>query len=138
MKVLVVKTINGFLKPAYDSDSESFSKIPFNEIVEIEYKKKRNIRFHRKFFALLKLAYENQSDYKTMEIMRHDIIVTAGFFDEIINLITGEVYKKAHSISFDSMDEIEFNKVYDGVKEVICQWLGLDNNDIESNIEQYF
>lgn len=138
MKVLVVKTLNGFLKPAYDSDSEAFSKIPFKEIVEIEYKKKRNIRFHRKFFALLKLAFENQSDYKTMELMRHDIIVTAGFYDEIVNLITSEVYKKAHSISFDSMDETEFEKVYNGTKEVICSWLGIDNETIENEIMQYF
>jgi hypothetical protein len=23
-------------------------------------------------------------------------------------------------------------------KEVICTWLGIDNNDVETNIEQYF
>ena len=138
MKILVVKTINGFLKPAYDSDSDAFKKIPTNEIIEIEYKKKRNIRFHRKFFGLLKLAFENQSDYRTMETMRHDIIVTAGFYNEIVNLITGEVYKKANSISFDSMDENEFSDLYDKTKEVICSWLGIDNNDVETNIEKYF
>jgi len=138
MKILVVKTINGFLKPAYDSDSDAFKKIPTNEIVEIEYKKKRNIRFHRKFFALLKLAFENQSDYRTMETMRHDIIVTAGFYNEIVNLITGEVYKNANSISFDSMDENEFSDLYEKTKNVICDWLGIDNNDVETNVEKYF
>ena len=51
MKIQVVKNLNGTLKPAYDSDYESFKKIPLNEIIEIEYKKQRNIRFHRKLFS---------------------------------------------------------------------------------------
>ena len=58
MKILVVKTLSG-IKPAYDSDKEAFNKMPFNEVFEIEYKKKRNVKFHRKFFALLNLAFQD-------------------------------------------------------------------------------
>ncbi len=56
MKILVVKTPSG-LKPLYDSDYDNYSKIALGEEFEIEYTKKRNSRFHRKFFALLKLAF---------------------------------------------------------------------------------
>jgi len=138
MKILVLKTINGFLKPAYGSDSDIFAKMPINETFEIEYKKKRNPMFHRKYFALLNLAFQNQSDYRTLENMRHDIIVTAGFYDEIVNLITGEVYKKANSISFDSMDNITFNEVYEKTKDVITSWLGISNDAISEEVEQYY
>jgi hypothetical protein len=138
MKILVVKTINGFLKPAYNTDNDTFAKMPINETFEIEYKKKRNPMFHRKYFALLNLAFQNQSDYRTLENMRHDIIVTAGFYDEIVNLITGEVYKKANSISFDSMDNITFNEVYEKTKDVITSWLGISNEAISEEVEQYY
>jgi len=138
MKVQVVKTINGIIKPAYDSDFECFKKMPANEVFEIEYKKQRNVKFHRKFFALLKLAYENQSDYRLMEDLRRDLLITSGNYEEVVNRITGEVYKIAKSISFSSMDEIQFNEVYESVKNIIIKWLGITNENINEEIEQYY
>jgi len=138
MEVLVVKTINGLLKPAFDEDKEKFSQFPKDGYFEIKYTKRRNIRFHRKFFALLKIAYENQSDYRLMEDLRRDLIITSGHYEELVNAITGEVYKIAKSISFNSMDETEFSLIYEDVKNVIIRWLGVSNEDIENEILQYF
>lgn len=137
MKILVKKTPSG-LKPLYESDYESYSKIPLGEEFEIEYTKKRNSRFHRKFFALLKLAFENQQDYRNLDEMRKDLIIVAGYYDEHINLITGEITKVHKSISFSSMDETEFSEIYEAVKNVISRWLGIDNETIENEIAQYF
>lgn len=138
MEILVVKTINGLLKPAFDEDKEKFSKFPKDGYFEIKYTKKRNVRFHRKFFALLKIAYENQSDYRLMEDLRRDLIITSGHYEEVVNYMTGEVYKIAKSISFSNMDETEFNNIYNDVKEVVVKWLGIDNEDLNNEIEQYF
>ena len=138
MKILVVKTINGFLKPAYDSDFENFAKMPVNETFEIEYTKRRNSKFHRKYFALLKLAFENQSDYRTIEEMRHDLTIVCGYYNEHVNKITGEIVKKADSISFANMDDIQFSELYEKTKDVICKWLGIDNSIIDEEIQQYF
>ena len=137
MKILVVKTLNG-LKPAYDSDKEVFNKMPLNEIFEIEYIKKRNVKFHKKFFALLKLAYENQSDYRFIEDMRRDLLIVSGNYDEQVCKITGEIYKKAHSINFSNMDELQFSEVYTSVENIICKWLGIDNETLDDEINQYF
>ncbi len=137
MRVIVVKTLTG-LKPAYDSDKEVFNKMPLNEPFEIEYTKRRNIKFHRKFFALLKLAYENQSDYRFIEDMRRDLLIVSGNYDEQVCKITGEIYKKAHSINFSNMDELQFSEVYTSVKNIICKWLGIDNETLDDEINQYF
>ena len=138
MKIQVVKTPNGIIKPAYDSDHEYFKKMPTNEVFEIEYKKQRNIKFHRKFFALIKLAYENQSDYRLMEDLRRDLLITSGNYNEVVNKITGEVFKVADSISFSNMDDVKFNEVYESVKEVIVKWLGITNENINDEINQYY
>jgi len=138
MKILVVKTINGFLKPAYDSDFEAFSKMPVNETFEIEYTKRRNSKFHRKYFALLKLAFENQSDYRTLEEMRHDFTIVCGYYNEHVNKITGDIHKKADSISFSQMDELEFSELYEKTKNLISKWLGIENEVIDEEIQQYF
>lgn len=137
MKILVVKTPSG-LKPLYDSDYDNYSKIALGEEFEIEYTKKRNIKFHRKAFALFKLAFENQSDYRNFNDLRYDLTIVAGYYDENVNKITGEVTKRAKSISFSQMDEIEFNEYYEAVKDVICRWLGIDNETLNNEVAQYF
>jgi len=138
MELYVVKTINGLLKPAFDEDKEKFSQFPKDGYFEIKYTKRRNVKFHRKFFALLKIAYENQSDYRLMEDLRRDLIITSGHYEEVVNAITGEVYKIAKSISFNSIDETEFSLIYEDVKNVIVSWLGIDNETLTEEVAQYF
>lgn len=137
MKLLVIKNQRGLI-PAYNSDYDAYSKIPLNEIFEIEYKKPRNIKFHRKYFSLLKLAFENQSDYNNINDMRYDFNIVLGYYDEIVNKITGEVYKKSKSISFNNMEETEFSELYEKTKDLICRWIGITNEQIEENINQYY
>ena len=137
MKFLVTKSNSG-LKPSYDSDMEIYVKIPVGETFEIDYKKPRNVKFHRKFFALIRLAFENQEAYKLIDSMREHLIIHAGYSYEETNFITGEIKIKAKSISFASMDEIEFSNLYESVKNVISQWLGIENESIDEEISKYF
>lgn len=138
MEILVVKTINNLLKPAFEEDLEKFNKFPKDVYFEIKYTKTRNVKFHRKFFALVKLAFENQSDYRLMEDLRRDLIITSGHYEESVNKITGEVYKMAKSLQFSKMDDTEFSQIYEDVKEVVIQWLGIDNESLETELQQYF
>lgn len=138
MKIQVVKNLNGTLKPAYDSDYESFKKIPLNEIIEIEYKKQRNIRFHRKLFSLLNLAYSNQNIFDNLEDMRYCLMLECNLSEIKVNKLTGEMFKIPKSLQFNKMDEIEFNEVYNTLKQYICEWLGVTNEQINEEIEQYF
>ncbi|AXF52408.1 MAG: protein of unknown function DUF1367 [Caudoviricetes sp.] len=138
MKIQVVKNLNGTLKPAYDSDYESFKKIPLNEIIEIEYKKQRNIKFHRKLFSLLNLAYSNQNIFDNLEDMRYCLMLECNLSEIKVNKLTGEMFKIPKSLQFNKMDEIEFNEVYNTLKQYICDWLGVTNEQINEEIEQYF
>jgi hypothetical protein len=137
MKLLVIKTQSG-LKPVYDSDYEIYIKIPIGEQFEIEYKKQRNLKFHKKMFALFKLAFENQEAYSNLNDLRRDLTITAGYYTESANVLTGEVFKHAKSISFASMDGMEFNNLYEAIKTVIIEWLGVTDEQIETEILQYF
>lgn len=122
----------------YDSDYEIYSKIPFGEEFQIEYKKQRNIKFHKKMFALFKLCFENQEAYSDLNDLRRDLTITAGFYTESANVLTGEVFKTAKSLSFANMDEIEFSELYESIKTVIIKWIGITNEQIEEEILQYF
>jgi two-component SAPR family response regulator len=137
MKIALIKNLNGTFTPAYDSDLEIAKKIKVNSMYEFEYKKPRNYMFHKKFFALINLAYHNQDTYNNTDDMREDLIIDAGFYRTTYNKY-GDVVKKALSVSFASMDDIEFNNLYSRVADVIVKWLGIDKQDIIDNINQYF
>lgn len=137
MKLIVKKTNKGLL-PMYDSDYEIYSKIPLGEEFQIEYKKQRNLKFHKKMFALFKLCFENQEVYSNLNDLRRDLIITSGYYTETANMLTGEVFKHAKSISFANMDELEFSDLYESIKSVIISWIGVTDEEIETEILQYF
>lgn len=137
MKILVTK-VGGALKPVYSKDYDAFNSMPDDEMFEVEYKKQRNPAHHRKFFALLNLAFQNQGLFQDQETMRKCLLIECGYSDEIINNLTGEVFINAKSLNFGSMCQNDFNQVYTDVRNYICSWLGIDNEELENNINQYF
>jgi len=66
---------------------------------------------------------------KSFEAYRRWAVMTAGFFDEFI-LPDGTVRREARSISFASMSEDEFRKVYKAVLNVL--WLHILNRPFSS------
>ena len=138
MEIYLIKTLSGHLKPAFDSDYENFKKIPLNEVFKVEYKKTRNIKFHRKFFALINLVFSNQEVYSNIEHLRKHLTIASGFYDTTICLETGAEIKEAKSISFSSMDEVEFSELYNRFIDTIHKYFGIDKQDLIDNIDQYF
>ena len=137
MKLGLIKNLNGSFTPAYDSDHEIAKKIKVNSFYEFDFKKPRNYMFHKKFFALINLAYHNQDTYNNIDDMREDLIIDAGFYTTT-ETKRGDTVKKALSVSFSAMDDIEFNELYSRVADVIVKWLGIEKQDIIDNINQYF
>jgi hypothetical protein len=137
MKITLVKQLNGQFKVAYDSDYEKAKKIKVNEFYEFDFKQPRNYKFHKKFFALLELVYQNQEIYNNKEDLREDLTIEAGYYRTTQNL-QGNTVKKAKSISFAQMDETEFSEFYNRIIDVIVKWLQIDKQDLIDNITQYF
>lgn len=137
MKITLVKQLNNTFKVAYNSDYEQLKKVPVNEPIEFEYKKVRNYKFHKKFFALLNMIYENQDVYNNIEHLRKDLTISAGFYDLRYNFEGVEI-QEPKSISFAKMDDIEFSEFYSKIIDVVVKWLGINKQDIIDNIEQYF
>ena len=138
MEFNLIKTLNGSFKLAYDSDYDKAKNIPLNEPFEVSYTKKRNAKFHRKFFALINLCYQNQEKFNNIDDLREELIICAGHYRVIFDLEHSTKKKKANSIKWSNMDEIEFNKLYNDVLNVICDKFLFDKNDVLENVQQYF
>ena len=57
MKVFLVKQLNNSFKIAYNSDYEKIKKLKAGEEYQCEIKRPRNLKFHKKFFALINMLF---------------------------------------------------------------------------------
>ena len=136
-EILLIKELSGKFIPAYDTDLELAKKIKVGDIYRFKYSRPRNIKFHKKFFALIKLVFENQDNYTDIDDLRYDLTIEAGFWEEKTNFITGEVKRIAKSINFASMDEDEFSKLYTSMLDTVLRVFGWSGEDIEENIAEF-
>jgi len=134
MKYYFYKTTNGLLPM---DQCKPFDKLEIGEEIEIDITSKRNVQFHRKFFALIKLAFDNQDYYKDMEDLRTDLIKIAGFYTSRTNYITGEIETKNDSISFSNMDNEQFQEVYNKVLQVVSEFLNTEKEDLQNELLQF-
>ena len=137
MKIALIRQMNNSFIAAYDSDYDVVKKLKQGEVYFFEVKQERNIGFHRKFFALIKMIYENQDHYNNFDKLRKDLIISAGYYDEHTT-IWGEVVQEAKSISFAKMSEDDFQKLYSDVLDEIVKHFNFEKELIIQNVEQFF
>jgi len=127
MKLSFTKLAGNRFTPA-DTETERYAlSLKTGEIIHADFRKMRNVRFHRKFFALLNLAYEYWepgeidskfgTPEKNFDRFRKDLIILSGAYHTEIRL-DGSVRVEADSISFGSMDPETFEKLYNNVLNV--------------------
>jgi len=136
-KITLVKADGNRFIPAYDSDWQMARKIKTGAIITVSFVKERNILLHKKFFSLINLVFDNQEIYTNIDDLRKDLTIEAGFYEEVSNMFTGEVYRKAKSINFSSMDDVEFSELYKAMIDTVVRVFGWSGKDIEENILEY-
>jgi hypothetical protein len=139
MKIHLIKQLNGSLLPAHDSDHEKLKKVKALSMVECDIKQPRNLKFHKKFFALLNMVYQNQPEDCTIQNFDHFrkyLIKRSGYFEEI-QTPTGVTYE-ADSISFGSMTQETFDKLYSDVLDTIIKIYQWQKSDIVDNLEDFY
>lgn len=136
MELSLTKALNGWFKPTFGTDQEAAKKIKAGEPYVYKCNRPRNYLFHKKFFALINMVFENQERYKHIDHLRKDLIIEAGYYDEYTDL-HGTVQKEARSISFASMDQDEFDTLYSKVLDVICIHFKFDKEEVELNLLEF-
>lgn len=130
--VNLVKTASGDLRgfgQAHDQEWKRLKgwmkKLEPGEFFTLTIKQQRNLKFHRKYFALLnflfdhwepeqgrkRLAYKGIPIEKSFESFREQTIILAGFYEQTFDL-QGRMRLTAKSISFDKMSEDDFEQLY--------------------------
>jgi len=99
------------LAPVDDASVKAVLKIKEGYEIFAEFKPRRNMKFHKKYFALLNAVIIHQDHYKTVDNLHESIKYFSGYYETIIPL-EGDAFIKTKSISFDKMDGLEFENFY--------------------------
>lgn len=134
-ELLLVKAL-GVLKPLDEQSTEYVRKLAQGELVNARITKPRNPKFHRKFFAMLNLGFDNQDVYWNRDHFRRAILIEAGHFEDL-RLLDGTVIREAKSLRFDRMDELEFGQVYWDCLRVLRDFLDTDDRALQDALEAF-
>jgi len=105
--------------PADRYSADLWHKLPIGETVLVTWRKQRNLKFHRLFFAALNFVFKQQDMYSVLDDFRADITIALGHFT--IETYRKEEVKRPKSISFAKMDDVAFREFFDGFVKLICE-----------------
>ena len=126
MKGVFKKTPQGFLAADDIAAQELLAKCKIDQSLMVEIKRQRNPGFHRKYFSLLNFAFDHLEfeDQKiTFDDFRSQITMLAGYKREVVHFMTGETRWEPLSISFGSMKQDEFEKLYSATVDVLIRFV---------------
>lgn len=122
---------HGFV-PDTAEDWDKAKRFKLGAVVKAEVKNPRNLRFFRKWWALVQVGFEMweevgvRAEYKGEEVLpnferfRKDVTILAGFGHPVVNL-RGELRFEADSIAFGNMDEERFENLYNATLSVLVR-----------------
>ncbi len=102
----------GHLVPANSQSAELLSRVPNDKWVLASIRQPRNVRHHRKYFALMQAVFPHQTMYPTFKKFRSKLEEGLGHGEYHVDG-RGEQYFENESISFAKMDQTEFEEFYD-------------------------
>ena len=114
---VICKVLPGGLRCVNDAESTKLENLIGKE-VQVTVKQPRNLKFHRKFFAMLNMAQSMADVTINPEQWRHLVLAGAGYCT--FHKIGDKMVAIPVSISFSSMDEVEFSQLYSDCLDFIC------------------
>lgn len=145
MRINVQCTARGLI-PLYDEDLDEKKRLRLGQVYEVTVKRPRNLAFHRKFFALINIAWQYQSEIRqeklfrnSMDVFRHTVMLNAGICERIWSTSRKEFVDIPKSVSFAKMDEAEFEKCYNACLDVILRYFvnHVPESEFKMNIEEF-
>jgi len=131
--MITLKKLDSVLLPENQESADYIHKMKYGTIISANFTKPRNYSFHKKYFALIKFAYENWQPTeledsrwegvvpeKSFDRFRKDLVILSGHFEAVYR-IDGSVRVEAKSISFAKMTEESFSELYNSTTTVVLE-----------------
>lgn len=132
---LFMRRALGTLRPVDAAGEEALRSMRGDEVVHVTIKRKRNERFHRKWWAIVQAVYPHQDLYPTPRTLNNAIKAATGLA-KTYTLPDGRILIDVESISFASMDEAEFEQWAERAIAFVCAHIlpKIDRRDVEREV----
>ncbi len=115
--------LNGFNVPVLVADCSNAIKYA-NAAKEgqtflIDLKVQRNVKQHKLFFSLLRMVVDNSDEYQSTDELLINLKIATKHVKTIIGY-NGQTYYIPQSISFETMDQVEFQEFFKRCIDIIC------------------
>lgn len=146
MKINMIKMAGGILQPASDMDADRLTRFKTGEQYEIEVRLSRNPDFHRKVFQFFQYCFEFWrcdrefvDEAGQFDLFRKNLTVLAGHYREYYK-IDGSIRIEAESLSYGSMDQERFERVYQSLIQAAISNLfkGEDSQTVYNRLAGFF
>lgn len=137
-RLYLKRTLSGF-EPSDAPSRETWKKFKLGDTYRSDVVKPRNYRFHCLCFALLNLTFENQEQFSPEEfnLFRKMVAIEAGHYEEVTSR-DGEIWKQAKSLSYDELDDVEFEALFPKMMNVCASILhDMDVGELKLEVEKY-
>lgn len=144
MEIHLVRTSLG-LQAYSDEDYEQLRTIKVGSIIKAKIVMPRNVKFHRKFFSMIRAAWDclterQRENLRSVESFREQLLITSGYSEPMYDINGERFLERAKSISFAKMDEPTFNEVYNRVLDTILTILvgdGVSEDEFNNILKNY-
>lgn len=126
----------GHLVPANAQSAELLAALPADKWMLATIRMPRNVKHHRKYWALLQAVFPHQTTWPTMKSFHRQIKKAMGF-GEWVEAENGKKEFIEDSISFASMDQTEFEQLYARLVELILTKVlpNVNSEDLEREVQ---
>ena len=132
----LVKREDGSFMPSYPSDHEKAKKLKVGNEYSFTHKKIRNVAFHRKYFAMIRMLFDSQEVFTDQTIFRKYMEMKAGYYTVTNTGVDDMILPK--SIAFEKLSEDDFSELYGKVCQVAYEKFGMDNENIAEFLKDFF
>ena len=131
------RTLTGFAADD-EASADAMRGYKVGDVYRANVVKPRNIKNHRRYWALINLVYQNTDAYKSADQLHQHLKILAGHCSPVVSKATGETWWIPESISFGSMDEIQFQDFWRRVILVVQEHIlpGVDVDAVQYEIEK--
>lgn len=151
MKVNFVKQPGGVLLPASEVESERLKRLKSGIVYEVDIKggEKRNRGYHGKIFLFMTFCFQYWDGHNTdfqyqcekaqFDSFRKNLTIASGYFDWVVGL-NGEPMMQARSLSYDSMEQEEFEQCANAMINAAMATVFNNTNDeqILNRLQSFF
>ena len=131
------RTLGGFAA-ADDASLDAIRSYRLNDIYRATVVRPRNLKNHRRYWALVNMCFQNCEGYKSPDQLHQHLKILAGHCMPVVSKATGETWLIPNSISFGSMDEAEFQAFWGRCIKAVCEHIlpGIEIDAVQYEIEK--